>query len=404
MVNVGEILKFPIDEVKPIIVEAPRGNKISTEFRENRELAIYGASSYWGLRIPTLEILSKLNGLLQPLSPFVPQGFEAIYTYPEGLSEADAELWEVQAAVNTLRTLSERSGIGLDEIGLFAFACGTPIGDQYAERIAHEAGIPPECPRFEVSTACNSGARAHAKIYEMVEQHPELAKENVLLMAHEGMRRLIPSAYDTTKGDPFSLSNFGNATAAMIFRPENMRRIVSITEELEDGKGALAGTETYTIDKNPDTPLVQIFDDGMTERIRLPTPPPGMRVSLKPIHTTFAFGMLGGKGGRNVIDLHDKTVSDPTSGFEPNPLVLIIAHQPSDGMLEKIRRVAGIDSGLMPFLGKYGIYGNSSGATSLLAFTKFIQEFKPGMHIAHLGLGAGFQLSATALQIVQVIN
>lgn len=402
--STAEAPQFQIRPVEPVVVEAPTGNRIEIKYSENEPLGIYGTHAYWGLRIPTAEILLRLNEMLKPEYSFQSQGFEAIHAYQEGLSEQDAENWEIQAAVKNIKTLSERSGIPLDRIGLFAFACGTPIGDDNAAMMAYEAGIPLSRPRFEVNRACSSGARAHAKIDELVEAYPELAKEYVLLVAHEGMRRLLRSPFDTDRADPFSLSVFGNATAAMIYQPKNMRRIVSLTDQLEDEKGYLSATETYTTDKSPGAPLVQVSADGMKERIRLPTPPSGMKVRLKPIHATHAMGKFGGAGVRELIDLHDRIVYDPDSRFERRPIDLIIAHQPSAGLLIKIGREAGIDEALMPFLGRNGIDGNSSGATSIAAITKFIPEFRRGMHIAHVALGAGMDLSATASEMGDAIR
>lgn len=379
---------IPTTHVEPVIFDLGERRWTSIEFKENDRLGLKGAKAVWGMEMPT----RLLRGHLGTND----QGFDVVYGYPE-IDERSREIWEIKAATRLIQTLLERSGVPADRIACYSLGCGTPIGPEYAEFLAYEAGIPTNRLILEANTACNSGARAFAKLYEWVEKYPELADEWVVVHAHEGMRRLI-DWLDTSQGNPFALAIFTNGSAAVVFQPKNLRMIASETVEQEDEKGNLAATETYPILKQTEggekVPLVQYFgEDGRKERIVLPTPPNGMKINLQESPTAKMMLRFAGKNLERMRSHHAELISQ--GKIENKPLLIWFLHHASEPMAIGLRHMLKIDERVAPFLIRTG---NASGATSTQALVEGIDLFGPGDRIVKSGFGAGMQMTTMILE------
>lgn len=307
-----------------------------------------------------------------------------LYGYPDGLSMREKESWEIQAATTVLRDILERGGISPDQIGCFSLGCGTPIVTEYAELLAEELGIPRDCLILETNTACNSAARAMERLYLGLNEHPELGDRPAIVMGHEGLRRLLNSWYDTSQADAFSLSVFGDASAAILLTPNRLKLITSKTLAQRDSRGYLATIETYPVDKSENANLIQT--KGNKERIQLPPTRDGKKINLQPIKTTIMMAGLAAPLLRMGLETHKRMIEN--GEIEEKPIEFLIAHHPSIKMLEKVCKDAEVDQALVPWVVREG---NSSGATSMEAAVRLLPFLKPGQRFGWFAMGAGMQ-------------
>lgn len=353
------------------------------------ELGMAGATARWGQKRKEKEIEAIIARVFDKESiDFGDTGFSEIYHVPEGYSPERAfkeEMMVVKKLVNSTLKLNNWKPAQVDAL----YFGGSPlILPDYGSAIAQATGLThlnPKTDIFNYYLACNAGGRALKDALI----NPNLQGKNVLVIAVEGLTRQA-EGFDKQKSDYLSMRVFSDGAAAVGVVPgKTLTHLLGESRAVEDKKGALAAIGAWRNLLDPERDLIQVVDN--ITMIRLPTPPDGKKISMQGGGTTKLFL-------RNVPPVIKKVYEQYREQYLEKEIKMIVAHHPSFGVNELIKRKLkkmGIET-RMPWVVNDG---NSSGATTLIAFVRLMEKFNPGDHIMVASFGAGISIDIFVVKI-----
>lgn len=195
------------------------------------------------------------------------------------------------------------------------------------------------------------------------------------------------------KADPLSLQFFSDGAAAIGVVPKiSLTHLLGESKAVEDVKGALAAVEPWRELIDPEGELIQ--KAGNITLIRLPQPPEEMQIFMKGWETTKLFL-------RNIPPSIQRVYEQHREQYPEKDIKMIVAHHPSIGVSSLIKgklEKKGIDIE-MPWVVNDG---NSSGATTLIAFVRLMERFSPGDHVMIASFGGGISIDTFVIEIGKI--
>lgn len=353
------------------------------------ELGMAGAAAHWGQKYEEEEIEAIIARVFDKESiDFGDTGFNEIYRVPEGYSLEQAfeeEMMMVKRLVNSTLKLNNWKPKQVDAL----YFGGSPlILPDYGYAIARATGLThldPKLNIFNYYLACNAGGRALKDALI----NPNLQEKNVLVIAVEGLTRQV-EGFDKQKSDYLSMRFFSDGAAAVGVVPgKTLTHLLGESKAVEDKKGALAAVGTWRNLVDPKGDLIQVVEN--ITMIKLPTPPDGKRISMQGWETAKLFL-------RNVPPVIEKVYKQHREQYPEKEIEMIVAHHPSFGVNELIKgklKKMGIKTRMSWVVND----GNSSGATTLIAFVRLMEELNPGDHILVASFGAGISIDVFVAKI-----
>jgi len=353
------------------------------------ELRMAGATARWGQKYKEEEIEAIIARVFSEESmDFGDTEFSEIYRVPEDYSPEQAfkeEMMMVKKLVDSTLKLNDWKPEQVDAL----YFGGSPlILPDYGSAIAQATGLThlnPKTDIFNYYLACNAGGRALKDALI----NPNLQGKNVLVIAVEGLTRQA-EGFDKQKSDYLSMRVFSDGAAAVGVVPgKTLTHLLGEFMAVEDKKGALAAIGAWRDFLDPIGKLIQVVDN--ITMIRLPTPPDGKKISMQGWGTTKLFL-------RNVPPVIKKVYEQHREQYPEKEIKIIVAHHPSFGVNELIKRKLkkmGIET-RMPWVVNDG---NSSGATTLIAFVRLMEELNPGDHILVASFGAGISIDVFVAKV-----
>jgi 3-oxoacyl-[acyl-carrier-protein] synthase III len=371
----------PLPETIETTVEQLSAHSVlKLETVEKGELGIGGTTAHWGQRYTSEEIdeiVRKVFGDVDELKGNT--GFEEIYRVPESYSYEDAIEEEMGVIKRLVEKTLELNNWERGQVEALYFA-GSPVklpnfGLDYGAAIAKETGLTHLTPEMDIHNyflACNAAGRALKDILIREEK-------KVLLLAGEGLTKQAGGLMEK-KTDVLSARIFSDAAAAIGVEPnKTLTYLLGEHMEIEDKRGALAATPAWQELVDPGGDLIQ--KRGNISLIRLPQPPKNKILEMRGKETTKIFLKIA-------CDLAEKVYQLFEDEYPGEEIKMIIAHHPSRGVnLLVERRLERMNIKIpMPWVVNDG---NSSGATSLVAFVRLLNQFSPGDRFLFASFGAG---------------
>ena len=365
-----------------------------------------GAVAHFGERFPRWRVDKIIRDRLKQ-EPSETTGFDVLYRTPEGESLSEIDNYMADVAKRMVEDALRQKGWSIDEVEVLDFT--SSMGDLgTARKIATAIGIKDEAIRsgkVKVTgkyIACDGSGKA---LYERLSDEESRGKK-VLLLSIDPVTSLMP--FDPSKIDTASMQIFSNGAAVLAYQPGVDIRLlpgVGITEGRRDEGGIRAIPRYYRhIKGREDGPLFVFNNDGVMEEVTSYPYPSNENGEMDPIFTYKFFANNGAEILEKVYRMYKKQYPDREPDF-------VVGHHPSAQVLEGLKRhmtnvlFGGTKKNYIPtFLDKFKWSvrdGNSSGSTSLIAFARNMQEYKPGEHGIYISFGAGGSFTMFGIEIGQ---
>lgn len=315
-------------------------------------------------------------------------GFDELYRMPKFYKEEEIDRDVMEVASRLATNALKRRGWDPGEVDYLDVGISVAKGDM-AKELAAKLGMENAQTAFAY-LACNSaGYLLHRRLQGFQEEASKGKK--ALLVAVDPITRMLR---DPEKTDDESGGIFSNGAAVLAFTDEELKLITGVATESRDRRGitAIAPYADQIGDWVGDDDHV-IFQDGNgNAMMQMSTPPDGKIFYMNPTATAVVFIPAATSPIASVHQQYKEFYPDR----EPDHAV---GHYPGDavvrGIENRLRKKHGIK---LPF--KRVIYdGNSSGATSLIAFARSMFEYKPGDHVLYVSYGAGGSANCIAVEI-----
>lgn len=385
----GEILTLAKPEVMTMIEPLSKDSELKLETIMHPEIGMAGAVAHWGRRYPKEEIESIIREKFGEDKVAPETGFDEIWRAPPEYTAEEILAEEKRVVKRLVEETLALNGWEPGEVD-FLFFGGSPLSHpekglihrDYGGAIAQATGmshLDPEKDIFNYYLYCNAGGRALREALT----RPDLEGKKGLILTVEGLTRQMRE-FDSQKSDALSPQVFSDAAAGIGVVPKkNLTYLLGESGEVRD-KGLLAAVEPYQelIDRQGD--LIQ--KRGNIEFIQLPQPPEGMHIN-----------MLGGPTARmflrDVPPVGKKVFRQHQEKYPGKEIKFVVAHHPSKIMKQGIERRLELP---IPWVVRDG---NSSGATTLMAFLRLMKEFSPGDHVMIVSFGAGISWDVFVMEI-----
>lgn len=355
------------------------------------ELGMAGVVARWGRKFKRKEVDSIIAEKLGEEYVAQGSGFSEIYRTPEQYTTEEIFSEEMTVVKRLVKSILELNRWKPEQVDALFFA-GTPlIKPDYGYVIAQNTGLAhlnPKTDIFNYYLTCNAGGRALREALT----NPNLEGKNVVVIATEGLTKQT-KGFNVEKADPLSLQFFSDGAAAIGVVPKiSLTHLLGESKAVEDVKGALAAVEPWRELIDPEGELIQKV--GNITLIRLPQPPEDKQIWMKGGGTTKLFL-------RNVSPSIQRVYEQHREQYPEKDIRMIVAHHPSLGVNNLMKRrleKKGINI-QMPWVVKDG---NSSGATTLIAFVRLMERFSPGDHILIASFGAGISIDTFVIEIGEI--
>ena len=328
-------------------------------------------------------------------------GFGAIYRAPEEATREEKDAATFEVAVKMAREAIELKGWNPEDVDIVDFAnsaAADGMSITLKEKLVNELGMKKDLDVTGTFMACDGAGNA---LYRRLRDEKSVGKK-VLLLTVDSVGSEMP--LDPTRADTNSMQIFSNGAAAFTYVPGEDLRLVTEgkTEVHEDEGGALAAITRYaeaiksdsTIDPEEPTGLIRKIDKE--RMIRLPHPDFG------------AFLMRGVATAKFFWEHAESNIAEVCAQYEKafpgRQLDYATIHHPSFMVFKHLQHIfeKRINDGKqkleLPF--KWLVPdGNSSGATSLIAFNRSMEQFKQGDHVMYASFGAGGSFTTFVVEV-----
>jgi 3-oxoacyl-[acyl-carrier-protein] synthase III len=321
-------------------------------------------------------------------------GFSAIFRTPEGDTIETVNSEALEVAVKLARSVLEQRGWNPEEVEIVDFANSAGwigMSDALKAKLVQELKMKPTVEVFGTSMACDSAGNA---LYRRLVDKDSQNKK-VLLISVDPVTGDMP--LDVDQADTLSMQFFSNGAAALAYQPGvDMELMTGKTEEHEDVDGVLGAVPQYAayIDAIDEKERVNptgrkpsiLYRIGRELVAKLPKPIKG-KFFMNGFNTSRFFLKYAGANIRAVYDQYKQL-------FPEREVDHATMHHPNLAIFDRIRR----HFPNLPF--KWVVpEGNSSGATSLIAFVRSMSNFKPGDHVFYTSFGVGGSFTSFVIRI-----
>jgi len=355
------------------------------------ELGMAGVVAHWGRKYERKEVDSIIAEKLGEKEVALDTGFSEIYRTPEQYTTEEVFFEEMTVVKRLVKSILQLNGWKPEQVDALFFAGSPLIKPDYGYAIAQNTGLThlnPKTDIFNYYLTCNAGGQALREALT----NPNLEGKNVVVIATEGLTKQT-DGFNVEKADPLSLQFFSDGAAAIGVVPKiSLTHLLGESKAVEDVKGALAAVEPWRELIDPEGELIQKV--GNITLIRLPQPPEGMQIFMKGGETTKLFL-------RNVFPSIQRVYEQHREQYPEKDIKMIVAHHPSIGVNNLMKRrleKKGISTP-MPWVVNDG---NSSGATTLIAFVRLMERFSPGDHVMIASFGAGISIDTFVIEIGEI--
>lgn len=362
---------------------------------------LVGVAAHFGERVTRESMDESIRQIFPGTEPIgYSAGFGAIYRAPEDYSREEIDYDAFEVASRLTRRVLNQKGWGAEDVDVVDFAnsaAALGMSDILKEKLIKEMGMRGDIEVTGTFLACDGAGNA---FYRRLNDEASKGKK-VLLLTVDSVGSEIP--LNPEQVDGLTMQIFSNGAAALAYEPGvDFKLLTGLTEVHQDAVGALAVVPRYADDiktddtLDPEEPTGLIRRIGQERMIICPTPEKGQ------------FDMNGRATAKFFLSNEEgviNAVSDQYEGIFPGRVPEhAVIHQPSyvvfQGLqhrIEKRKRLTGkgID---LPF--KWIVPdGNSSGATSLIAFIRSMSEFNPGDHVFYSSFGAGGSFTTFVIEV-----
>lgn len=369
-----------------------------------------GVYANWGVRYPREQLIEKIIDRTGVPAAEVSgeTGFDEGWHQPDDMTREEAGEIQLEVLRTAIDATLEVNQWTPGDVDALVLGSGVPIADipgkeSYVDVVADMMGFTNLKVKRQTYAACNSGQYNIVRALE----DPELQGMNVLAPSVEGVTHLMPN-FDPKLANPTSMLMFSDGIGVLGFIPGVDYSIYeSVHRVLPDRKGYLAAEMTYkdiidweaidreTFDTNPGQ-IWQVFPETAdprqtrTELIVGPEPPEGMMINMQPGTAIFFIDMVEDMMG----ELHAKHMLR----HPQEPVDFYIAHHPHIKINEKARDRLERKRGIRAEIPWVVRSGNSSAATSTMAWVHLLDRIEPGKTYGSIAYGAGGSGTAATMR------
>lgn len=342
---------------------------------------IVGIVGRWGERRPRAAMDRQIEREAQEQGveskPFADFGSVELYRMPSGYEEAEIDADAKEVAIRLATRILARKGWDPEVVDYFDFGSSVGKGDTAAE-LASDLGLV-NAKTLTARLACNSAGYLLARRL----QDPDAFGKKVLLLDVDPITRIL---IDPKRSDPVSRLMFSNGAAGITYEPlVDMEYLNGFAIERRDPRGitAIAPNEQEVGDWEGDETHVIHTDEKGNVRVKFHRSPEGTDFWMNGRATALFFVRLGGDGEARVVQKHEANY--PGRGFDHET-----GHQASEPIGKLVKQYLKEKYGI-EIKSEWGVVrdGNSSSATSLIAFVRSMQNYQPEDHVLYASYGAG---------------
>lgn len=372
----------------PAINEPPEGDYLSEgsriwteEYRSPNGMA--GVVAHWGVRYSREDMNNQVNmiadtyGFNSPITKAKKDntGFDTLYRMPDGQTEEEIDTDVERVALILARKAMELRGWEPGEVGYLDFGSSVGKGDM-ASDLAAKLGLV-NAQTANAYLACNSSGFL---LDERLRDESSKGKK-VLLLSVDAITRLLRN---TDEADIDSIQMFSNAGGVLAYiSGVDLIHLGSSAAEFRDEVGITAIAPYGSSDsKGKETVL---FRRGSTAMVDMTAPPDGMTFKMDARETASVFVEAARESARGAVADYRRGRKEDDQWIN-----IIIGHMPSKLVFTKLKgELRKLHLNLPE--SEWGIVtdGNSSGATSLIAFNRSMGEYQPRQRGLYLSYGAG---------------
>lgn len=298
-------------------------------------------------------------------------GFDMLYRVPDGQTEEEIDADVEKVALLIANKTLELRGWKPEDVDYLDFGSSVGKGDMAGRLVAKLGMI--KAQASNAMLACNSsGYLLNARLKD-----EESQGKKALLISVDVVTRLIRNAEEA---DIDSMQIFSNGAGSLAYTPGvDIKILADASRDQRDTVGITA-IAPYGRSENKDT---VIFQSGNITMGDMTLPPEGMLFRMKGKSTARFFVRLSAE---TIVEAY-RTYKERFPGDE---IDFVVGHQPSllvNTLLKSTLERAGVN---LP-ISDWGVVkdGNSSGATSLIAFNRSMSKYKPGQRGLYASYGAG---------------
>jgi len=381
-----------------------------------------GAVAHFGEEVTRPEMDAKIKQMLEEnpeksaaerwLGPIgYTAGFGTVWRTPDRYSQQEIDNDTFEVALGLARRVLEQKSWKADEVDIVDFANSAAdkgMAETLRKKLIEELRMREDVEVTGTFLACDGAGNALFKRLS----NPDSQEKKVLLLSVDQVTSEMP--LDPEQIDTLSMQLFSNGAAGFAYQPGvDLKFIVGTTEMHEDiGVGgrspALAASPRYApaidaidaLDEDQKKGLIDgiIYKIGENEwAIKMPKDAEGKKGKQDGKHTAFFFWNGGESNIISTADKYEKKFSgrsvDHATGHQPSYEVI-------QGLLHRFEKLEK-KTGRKVYLPLKWVVpdGNSSGATSLIAFLRSMSQFKPGDHVFYASFGAGGSFTSFVVEI-----
>jgi 3-oxoacyl-[acyl-carrier-protein] synthase III len=380
----------------------------------NSEVGIGGAYGTWGECRANADLPELVQDLLgTPLGSeerlnLSELGFLCRHHVPALSQEEHVEL-EVKVGARFLREAAYASGWEPSEVEAVLVGVTVPVSNDFAERIAREAGVPEHALKVIIHKACDGSVAALN-----LAMNPELPinrrlprpfaerlyGKKVLVGGIEGLSRVMWATRDKQ-----ALQLFGNGAGIFGVIPgRTMKFLVGGMQEVYDEEGVLQVRMMYPHSRRrvEGQSLIEVAQPGensfrIAGMLHEPVDGAGPVVMAGPMGMVKLFVRSGVTAVRNVYQSYRELMAQ--LGMPGKDIAVAIVHHANykiNLLKEKQLQREGIR---IPMPWVLSEFGNVSAASAMMAFLRELARLVPGDHVLFDGFGAGTYYDVLAVEL-----
>ncbi len=381
--------------------ETVNGIPLGMEPVSNREVGIAGVYGTWGdsynnQALPEL-VEQRLGGTLPDNERLnlAELGFVNRH-HVTGLSFDENRKLEVEVGARFLRAAVKACGWLPEEVQAVLLGVSAPLGLDFTEAVARQAGIPDGALKVTIHKACDSSVSGlHLALNPELQENKDLSfnlaellnGKKILVGGMEGLSRFVESSKDSN-----ALQLFGNAAGVIGLIPgQAMRFIAGKAHQVFDTEGVLQVRMLYPHQHRSQDDLIDVKQTG-EHSVRIAglqyEPQDGANIKMAgPMGMVKLFVRSGVQVVQGVYQAYQEKLKE--MGSSGKTIAVAIVHHANykiNRLKEKNLQKEGISLN-MPWL--LSEFGNVSAASNMIALLRQLPELHPGDHVMIDGFGAG---------------
>lgn len=328
-------------------------------------------------------------------------GFGAIYRSPESSirEEKDAATFEValKLATHTLE-LKGWSPNDVDIVDFANSAADQGMSATLKQKLIDDLGMRNDLEVTGSFMACDGAGNA---LFSRLSDETSKGK-NVLLLTVDSVGSEMPM--DPKYSDTNSQQIFSNGAASLAYIPGKDLRLLTPgkTEVHQDVNNALGAVARYSEAIDSDSTFDPNEPTGLVRRIG------NERMIILPHPANDGFLMRGKETARFFWEYSEGNIAQVVEQYEQafpdRALDHAVVHQPSypvfKGLAHRFEKRIRLGKQKLELPFKWVVPdGNSSGATSLIAFNRVMTDFKPQDHVMYASFGAGGSFTSFIVEV-----